>query len=46
MSNRFHGKQFKGAGRLDRIAKRKEAEARNTVTSPERRKATRKARKA
>jgi hypothetical protein len=42
MSNRFHGKQFRGASKLDRIAKRKEADARNAVTPPERRKTARK----
>ena len=42
MSNRFHGKQFKGAGKLDRKSKRREAEARNALTPEFRRKASRK----
>jgi hypothetical protein len=41
MSNRFHGRQGKGAKRSDRLAKRQEAEARNALTLPERRKSAR-----
>jgi hypothetical protein len=42
MSNRFHGKQFKGAGKMDRKAKRREAAARNELTPEFSRKACRK----
>lgn len=42
MSNRLHGRQQRGAGRIQRQLKREEAEARNAATPPERRKAARK----
>lgn len=44
MSNRLDGRNYKGAGKLDRRAKRAEAEARNAKTLPERRKAYRRSR--
>jgi len=41
MSNRLHGRQRRGAARIQRELKREEAEARNAATPPERRKASR-----
>lgn len=42
MANRFSGRQGKGSKRVDRLDKRREAESRNALTVPERRKAYRK----
>lgn len=38
--SRFSGKQFRGAGRADRVARKLEAEERNARTRPERRSGT------
>lgn len=41
MANRYEGRMGKGAARIQRALKRQEAEARNKLTDPKRRKAYR-----
>lgn len=45
MANRFSGPRGKGSARIDRADKRREAEERNALTPPERRRSFRRTRK-